>query len=165
MQRLYVSPEQFRTARKVADAIKKDRIDCKMNEHDFTNHSSDFLGFLAEFVITDFLGKERPKLIKGGTDGDVDVVIDDVKIDVKASNYTGDNPSLILFKDKVYPCDYFVLLVLKDCFFSVGGISKKDFYEKCYEQDYGYGKRLVVDSFNLENFRFKELKKEVNKQK
>jgi len=160
MQKLYVSGEQFRTARLVTDAIKEDRIRCGMNEHDFTGGSSDFLGFLAEFVISDFIGVERPRLIEGKTDGGVDFCIGGVNVDVKATNYVFGEPSLILFKGKEYSCDYFVLLALKDCYFCVvGGISKKDFFVKCVEKDFGYGVRLVVDAGKLEMYRFKELNK------
>ena len=160
MQRLFISVNQFRLARKVAEAIKEDRIKTDMNEHDFTRGSSDYLGFLAEFVIDDFIGVPRPVLIEGDTDGGVDLELDGVKIDVKASNYTGPEPKLILFKDKDYSCDYFVLVVLKSTFFSVvGGISKDSFFEKCYEQDFGYGSRLCVDASALEPFRFKEVVK------
>ena len=158
MQRLKISLEQFAIARRVANSIKEDRIKCDMNEHDFTGGSSDFLGFLAEVVIDDFIGIDRPQLIMGGTDGGVDVCIDGVNVDVKASGYDGEDPCLILFKDKAYPCDYFVLVVLKNYYFSVmGGISKKDFFEKCEERNFGYGPRLCVGADKLEPYRFKEL--------
>lgn len=156
MQRLYVGPKQYELARKLADKIKEDRIVCDMNEHDFTRSSSDFLGFLGEIVVADFVGLDRPVLLNGKTDGGFDLLLNGERVDLKVTGFGGVNPCLVLFKEKSYSnVDCFVLLVLRDGFFSVvGKVSKKVFFENCVERDLGFGSRLVLESSFFESFKF-----------
>jgi|TARA_A100000172_G_scaffold61779_2_gene41145 hypothetical protein len=107
-------------------------------------------GFKAEFAIARLFNLELPT-INVASDGGVDLWFDDYSIDVKFNNLEYGKlifDNLEKFKSQI------AVLVGKTKDPNVmrvnGWISKKNFETKSYENNFGYGDRLVMNHNDLE---------------
>ena len=114
-----------------------------------TREEANALGFKAEFAVARLLGTNLPT-VNVVTDGGVDLWFDDVSIDVKFTNNAKnglifDNPEK--FKARVAvlvaPTDEPDVMSIE------GWIGRPEFIRIATTKNFGYGSRLVVQSYSL----------------
>jgi hypothetical protein len=131
-----------------------DVVDKKFDRNN-SSYSVNLMGRLGEVVVAKTLRIQTDDSVTAGGDVGYDLVSNlGNKIAVKTSTLD----SLIFNKIEDFSADIAVLVKFVGDkqlphdggqFFIVGWISRQDFIEYHYVHDYGYGPRLVVDSFVL----------------
>ena len=123
--------------------------------NNFTPHRTEFelhyVGVMGEFVVARALGVSVDRSVKIGSDNGIDLMFRDASIQVKASTYTGNEPSLIFNDLEEFKADLAVgVQILCPVRTSImGWMSREDFLTKHKIANYGYGNRFVVGQKQL----------------
>jgi hypothetical protein len=115
---------------------------------DFDIH---FVGAKSEIAIANLFNlKADDSFLIGGDNGEADLVIDGFRVQIKGAMY---KPPIL----KLNHLSDFKLDIAIICFSTIesntvevyGSITKKDFFAKHYERDFGYGVRYCIDDSQL----------------
>ena len=135
----------------------KEAIHTRSNN--FTPHRLEFelhyVGYIGEFVVAKALGVSVDRSVKIGSDNGIDLMFRDASIQVKASTYTGSEPSLIFNNLEELKADLAVgVQILCPVRISImGWMAREDFLTKHKIANYGYGDRFVVGKKQLSPIR------------
>ena len=115
------------------------------------DHQSDFSvnlhGVMGEYAAAKYLELQIDhSLALEGDDKVSDLRVKDKTIQVKTSMGRRDHPHLFFNQIELFKADYALLAVVKSAteITLAGWITKDEFVEKCFKQNFGYGDRICV---------------------
>jgi hypothetical protein len=114
-----------------------------------TRTKNNILAFKAEFLFAKLFSLPDP-VVNVATDGGIDFWLGDLSIDVKCS--TRDSGPLIFDSEDKFAASVAVLYTATDdprVLNLHGCVTRKDFFERAYRKDFGYGNRYVLDADDM----------------
>ena len=142
-----IDEEQIEYAEKVAKEIwDKDHALGLKDMACGDTHKIGNIGYLAEVLYADYYGVSRPVCLDG-IDAGWDSELNGQRIQIKARSIKK-HPYLILFPYHLKKPFEYLALVLIDYDRNIAKIvevTKQEFLEKCFDKDFGFGMRKVMD--------------------